>query len=84
MAILERGVNKSTAQVLEPIIQDVYDRLQIDEGIDREIKNKPANLIHQAVSVGQGLNPTRPLEIVAIDHSMLPLLVDHWNMLVES
>ncbi len=26
-AILERGVNKSTAQVLEPIIQDVYDRL---------------------------------------------------------
>jgi putative transposase len=41
MAILERGVNKSTAQVLEPIIQDVYDRLQIDEGIDREIKNKP-------------------------------------------
>jgi putative transposase len=41
MAILERGVNKSTAQVLEPIIRDVYDRLQIDEGIDREIKDKP-------------------------------------------
>ena len=192
MAILEPGVNKSTAQVLEPIIQDVYDRLQIDEGIDREIKDKPqpshitvyrwlkkykqsegnihslvsstskkgnrtariqpevssiieqaiseiylnpnqasakdthdrvivliihenqhrknlslpelkipnymttlravnelvpkerdekklgirtANLIHQAVSVGQGLNATRPLEIVAIDHSMLPFYV---------
>jgi putative transposase len=191
-AILERGVNKSTPQVLEPIIQDVYDRLQIDEGIDRELKDKPqpshitvyrwlkkykqsegnihslvsssskkgnrtarlqpevsstieqaiseiylnpnqasakdthdrvivliveenqrrrnlslpelqipnymttlravndlvprerdekrlgkrtANLIHQAVSVGQGLNPTRPLEIVAIDHSMLPFYV---------
>ena len=191
-AILERGVNRSTAQVLEPIIQDVYDRLQVDEGIDREIKDKPkpshitvyrwlkkykqsegnihslvlsssnkgnrtariqpeissmigqaieeiylnpnqasvkdthdrvivliveenqrrknlslpelkipnyvttlravndlvprerdekrlgkrtANLIHQAVSVGQGLNPTRPLEIVAIDHSMLPFYV---------
>jgi putative transposase len=191
-AILERGVNKSTPQVLEPIIQDVYDRLQIDEGIDREIKDKPqpshitvyrwlkkykqsegnihslvsssskkgnrtarlqpevsstieqaiseiylnpnqasakdthdrvivliveenqrrknlslpelkipnymttlravndlvprerdekrlgkrtANLIHQAVSVGQGLNPTRPLEIVAIDHSLLPFYV---------
>jgi putative transposase len=41
MAILERGVNKSTPQILEPIIQDVYDRLQIDEGIDREIKDKP-------------------------------------------
>ena len=40
-AILERGVNKSTAQVLEPIIQDVYDRLQVDEVIDLEIKNKP-------------------------------------------
>ena len=40
-AILERGVNRSTAQVLEPIIQDVYDRLQVDEGIDREIKDKP-------------------------------------------
>jgi hypothetical protein len=192
MAILERGVNKSTPQVLEPIIQDVYDRLQVDEGIDREIKNKPqpshitvyrwlkkykqsegnihslvsstskkgnrtariqpevsstieqaiseiylnpnqasakdahdrvivliveenqrrknlnlpelkipnymttlravndlvprerdekrlgirtANLIHQAVSVGQGLNATRPLEIVVIDHSLLPFYV---------
>jgi putative transposase len=191
MAILERGVNKSTAQVLEPIIQDVYDRIQVDD-LDREIKDKPqpshitvyrwlkkykqsegnihslvsssskkgnrtariqpevsstieqaiseiylnpnqasakdahdrvivliveenqrrknlslpelkipnymttlravndlvprerdekrlgkrtANLIHQAVSVGQGLNPTRPLEIVAIDHSMLPFYV---------
>jgi putative transposase len=191
-AILEQGVNKSTPQVLEPIIQDVYDRLQFDEDIDREIKNKPqpshitvyrwlkkykqsegnihslvssstkkgnrtariqsevssiieqaieeiylnpnqasakdthdrvivliveenqrrrnlslpelkipnymttlravndlvprerdekrlgkrtANLIHQAVSVGQGLNATRPLEIVAIDHSMLPFYV---------
>ena len=41
MAILERGVNKSTAQVLEPIIQDVYDRIQISEDLDREIKNKP-------------------------------------------
>jgi putative transposase len=192
MAILERGVNKSTAQVLEPIIQDVYDRLQVDEGINREIKDKSqpshitvyrwlkkykqsegnihslvsstskkgnrtariqpevssiiqqsiseiylnpnqasakdahdraivlvvqenqhrknlslpelkipnymttlravndlvprerdekrlgirtANLIHQAVSVGQGLNATRPLEIVAIDHSLLPFYV---------
>jgi putative transposase len=192
MAILERGVNKSTAQVLEPIIQDVYDRLQVDEGINREIKDKSqpshitvyrwlkkykqsegnihslvsstskkgnrtariqpevssiiqqsiseiylnpnqasakdahdraivlvvqenqhrknlslpelkipnymttlravndlvprerdekrlgirtANLIHQAISVGQGLNATRPLEIVAIDHSMLPFYV---------
>jgi putative transposase len=192
MAILERGVNKSTPQVLEPIIQDVYDRLQVGEGIDREIKDKPqpshitvyrwlkkykqsegnihslvsstskkgnrtariqsevssiigqaikeiylnsnqasakdthervitliaqenqhrknlnlpalkipnymttlravndldprerdekrlgirtANLIHQAVSVGQGLNATRPLEIVAIDHSLLPFYV---------
>jgi putative transposase len=192
MAILERGVNKSTAQVLEPIIQDVYDRLQIDERIDREIKGKPkpshitvyrwlkkykqsegnihslvsssskkgnrtariqpevsstieqaideiylnpnlasvtdthervtvliteenqrrknlslpdlkipnymttlravneldprerdekrlgtrtANLIHQAVSVGKGLHATKPLEIVAIDHSMLPFYV---------
>ncbi len=192
LAILEQGINKSTAQVLEPIIQDVYDRLQVDEGIDREIKNKPqpshitvyrwlkkykqsegnihslvsnsskkgnrtariqpevsstieqaideiylnpnlasvtdthdrvivliaeenqrrknlslpdlkipnymttlravneldprerdekrlgtrtANLIHQAVSVGKGLNATRPLEIVAIDHSLLPFYV---------
>ena len=192
LAILEQGVNKSTAQVLEPIIQDVYDRWQIAEGIDREIKDKPkpspisvyrwlkkykqsegnihslvsntskkgnrtariqpevsstieqaiseiylnpnqasakdahdrvivliveenqrrknltlpelkipnymttlravndlvprerdekrlgkrtANLIHQAVSVGQGLNATRPLEIVAIDHSLLPFYV---------
>jgi putative transposase len=192
IAILERGVNKSTPQVLEPIIQDVYDRLQIEEGIDREIKDKPqpshitvyrwlkkykqsegnihslvssnskkgnrtariqpevssiiqqaiseiylnpnqasakdahdraivlvvqenqhrkklslpelkipnyittlravndlvprerdekrlgirtANLIHQAVSVGQGLNATRPLEIVAIDHSLLPFYI---------
>jgi putative transposase len=41
MAILERGVNKSTPQILEPIIQDVYDRLQIEEGIDRELKDKP-------------------------------------------
>jgi putative transposase len=192
LAILEKGVNKSTPQVLEPIIQDVYDRLQIDEGVDREIKDKPqpsfssvyrwlkkykksggdihslvtntskkgnrtrriqpevssiieqaideiylnpnlasvtdthdrvivliveenqrrknlslqklkipnymttlravndldprerdekrlgiktANLIHQAVSVGQGLNATRSLEIVAIDHSLLPFYV---------
>jgi putative transposase len=192
LAILEQGINKSTAQVLEPIIQDVYDRIQIDEYLDREIKNKPqpshitvyrwlkkykqsegnihslvsssskkgnrtariqpevssiiqqsiseiylnpnqasakdahdraivlvvqenqhrknlslpdlkipnymttlravndlvprerdekrlgiktANLIHQAVSVGQGLNATRPLEIVAIDHSLLPFYV---------
>jgi putative transposase len=192
LAILEQGVNKSTAQVLEPIIQDVYDRIQVDEALDREIKDKPqpslssvyrwlkkykksggdihslvpntskkgnrtrriqpevssiieqsideiylnpnlasakdthdrvivliteenqrrknlslpelkipdymttlraineldpqerdkkrlgirtANLIHQAVSVGKGLNATRPLEIVAIDHSLLPFYV---------
>ncbi len=191
-AILEQGVNKSTPQVLEPIIQDVYDRIQVDEDFSREIKNKPqpsyitvyrwlkkykrseenihslvlssskkgnrtariqpevsstieqaiseiylnpnqasakdthdrvivliveenqrrkklslpelkipnyattmravnslvprerdekrlgkrtASLIYQAVSVGQGLNPTRPLEIVAIDHSLLPFYV---------
>jgi putative transposase len=192
LAILEQGVNKSTAQFLEPIIQDVYDRIQVDEDLDREIKDKPqpshitvyrwlkkykqsegnihslvssstkkgnrtariqsevssiieqaiseiylnpnqasakdthdrvivliveenqrrrnlslpelkipnymttlravndlaprerdekrlgkrtANLIHQAVSVGKGLNATRPLEFVAIDHSLLPFYV---------
>jgi putative transposase len=192
MAILEQGVHKSTAQVLEPIIQDVYDRIQVDKNLDREIKDKPqpshitvyrwlkkykqsegnihslvsstskkgnriariqpevsniiqqaideiylnpnqasakdthdrvivlivqenqsrknlnlpalkipnymttlravnelvprerdekrlgmraANLIHQAVSVGKGLNATRPLEIVAIDHNALPFYV---------
>ena len=41
LAILEKGVNKSTAQVMEPIIQDVYDRIQVDEGIAREVKDKP-------------------------------------------
>lgn len=37
--------------------------------------NRAANLIHQGVSVDQGLNATRPLEIVAIDHSLLKFYV---------
>ncbi len=42
---------------------------------EKRLGKRTANLIHQAVSVGQGLNATRPLEIVAIDHSMLPFYV---------
>jgi hypothetical protein len=42
---------------------------------EKRLGIKTANLIHQAVSVGQGLKATRPLEIVAIDHSLLPFYV---------
>ncbi|MEL6439833.1 MAG: Mu transposase C-terminal domain-containing protein [Cyanobacteria bacterium J06621_8] len=36
---------------------------------------RTSNLIHRPVSVGKGLNPTRPLEVVEIDHSLLPFYV---------
>lgn len=36
---------------------------------------RTSDLIHKAVYVGQGLTATRPLEIVAIDHSLLPFYV---------
>lgn len=36
---------------------------------------RTADLIHRPVSVGQGANPTRPLEVVEIDHSSLPFYV---------
>ena len=42
---------------------------------EKRLGKRTASLIHQAVSVGQDLNPTRPLEIVAINHSMLPFYV---------
>ena len=36
---------------------------------------RTADLIHQPVSIGRGANPTRPLEVVEIDHSLLPFYV---------
>ena len=36
---------------------------------------RTADLIHRPVSIGKGANPTRPLEVVEIDHSLLPFYV---------
>ncbi|MEM8673442.1 MAG: Mu transposase C-terminal domain-containing protein [Cyanobacteria bacterium P01_G01_bin.67] len=36
---------------------------------------RTADLIHRPVSIGQGASPTRPLEVVEIDHSLLPFYV---------
>ncbi len=36
---------------------------------------RTSDLIHRPVSVGKGLNPTRPLEVVEIDHCNLPFFV---------
>ena len=36
---------------------------------------RTSDLIHRPVSVGKGLNPKRPLEVVEIDHCDLPLFV---------
>ena len=57
----------TTRREIHKIPLEVRDRARLGK--------RTSDLIHQAVYVGQGLDATRPLEIVAIDHSLLPFYV---------
>lgn len=56
-------------------IRNIIKKISSQERDRARLGKRTADLIHQSVSVGQGANPTRPLEIVEIDHSLLPFYV---------
>lgn len=56
-------------------IRNLIQKIPPQERDQARLGKKTSDLIHQPVYVGQGLNPTRPLEIVAIDHSLLPFYI---------
>lgn len=57
----------TTRRTIHKILPQERDRARLGK--------RTSDLIHQPVYVGQGLNATRPLEMVAIDHSLLPFYV---------
>ena len=56
-------------------IRNTIQKIPPQERDRARLGKRTSDLIHQPVYVGQGLNPTRPLEIVAIDHSLLPFYI---------
>ena len=56
-------------------IRNIIRKIAPQERDRARLGKRTSDLIHQPVSVGKGLNPTRPLEIVEIDHSLLPFYV---------
>ncbi|GAB4541221.1 MAG: hypothetical protein Tsb0014_32990 [Pleurocapsa sp.] len=56
-------------------IRNIIKKIPSQERDRARLGKRTADLIHQPVSVGQGANPTRPLEVVEIDHSLLPFYV---------
>ncbi|HEY9769451.1 MAG TPA: hypothetical protein V6C71_13310 [Coleofasciculaceae cyanobacterium] len=56
-------------------IRNTIKKIPSQERDRARLGKRTSDLIHQPVNVGQGLNPTRPLEVVAIDHSLLPFYI---------
>ncbi|MGK7894944.1 MAG: transposase, partial [Xenococcus sp. (in: cyanobacteria)] len=56
-------------------IRNIIKKIPSQERDIARLGKRTSDLIHRPVMVGQGSNPTRPLEIVEIDHSSLPFYV---------
>ena len=56
-------------------IRNSIKKIPSQERDEARLGKRTSNLIHRPVSVGKGLNPTRPLEVVEIDHCDLPFFV---------
>ena len=56
-------------------IGNIIKKIPSHERDRARLGKRTADLIHRPVSIGQGANPTRPLEVVEIDHSLLPFYV---------
>ncbi|WP_319422491.1 DDE-type integrase/transposase/recombinase [Pleurocapsa sp. FMAR1] len=56
-------------------IRNTIKKIPSQERDKARLGKKTSDLIHRSVSVGEGLNPTRPLEVVEIDHCKLPFFV---------
>ena len=56
-------------------IGKIIKKIPSQERDKARLGKRTSDLIHRPVSVGKGLNPTRPLELVEIDHSLLPFYV---------
>jgi len=56
-------------------IRNIIQKIPSQEKDRARLGKRTSDLIHQPINVGQGLNPTRPLEVVEIDHSLLPFYV---------
>lgn len=56
-------------------IRNIIKKIPSQERDRARLGKRTADLIHRPVSVGQGTNPTRPLEVVEIDHSLLHFYV---------
>lgn len=50
--VLEKGINKSTKQALEPVIKEIYLQIKLDENLPQEIQSRPKpsyNAVYQWV-----------------------------------
>ncbi len=56
-------------------IRNIIKKIPSQERDRARLGKRTSDLIHQPVNVGQGSNPTRPLEFVEVDHSLLPFYV---------
>ena len=56
-------------------IRNIIKKIPSQERDRARLGKRTSDLIHRPVNVGQGSNPTRPLELVEIDHCLLPLYV---------
>ena len=56
-------------------IGNIIKKIPSHERDRARLGKRTADLIHRPVSIGKGANPTRPLEVVEIDHSLLPFYV---------
>lgn len=56
-------------------IRNTIKKIPSQERDRARLGKRTSDLIHRPVSVGKGLNSARPLEVVEIDHSLLPFYV---------
>ncbi|MDJ0742301.1 MAG: DDE-type integrase/transposase/recombinase [Xenococcaceae cyanobacterium MO_167.B27] len=56
-------------------IRNIIKKIPSQKRDEARLGKRTSDLIHRPVSAGKSLNPTRPLEVVEIDHCKLPFFV---------